>query len=409
MLQIKNISKQYKTGELIQVALNNVSLNFRDNEFVSILGPSGSGKTTLLNIIGGLDQYDSGDLIINQISTKKYKDRDWDSYRNHVIGFVFQSYNLIPHQTILANVELALTISGISKKERKKRPLEALEKVGLKDQAHKKPNQMSGGQMQRVAIARALVNDPDILLADEPTGALDSTTSVQVMELLKEVAKDRLVIMVTHNPELAKQYSTRIVNLRDGVIQGDTNPYEPEGLQQDIPKHKNLGKSSMSMLTAFSLSLNNLLTKKGRTFLTSFAGSIGIIGIALILSLSSGFQNYVDKIQEDTLTSYPLTVQSETADMASMLLSVRGENPDEEIPERTVKEQQNVRNLFGSLGKNDLRSFKQYLEENEEELKEMVSFIRYNYSAVPTIYTKDVNNELMKASKFYNDKILVSK
>ena len=398
MLQIKNISKQYKTGELVQIALKNVSLNFRDNEFVSILGPSGSGKTTLLNIIGGLDQYDSGDLIINQISTKKYKDRDWDSYRNHVIGFVFQSYNLIPHQTILANVELALTISGISKKERKKRALEALEKVGLKDQAHKKPNQMSGGQMQRVAIARALVNDPDILLADEPTGALDSATSVQVMELLKEVAKDRLVIMVTHNPELAKQYSTRIVNLRDGVIQGDTNPYEPEGLQQDIPKHKNLGKSSMSMLTAFSLSLNNLLTKKGRTFLTSFAGSIGIIGIALILSLSSGFQNYVDKIQEDTLTSYPLTVQSETADMASMLLSVRGENPDEEIPERTVKEQQNVRNLFGSLGKNDLRSFKQYLEENEEELKEMVSFIRYNYSAVPTIYTKDVNNELMQVN-----------
>ena len=398
MLQIKNISKQYKTGELVQIALKNVSLNFRDNEFVSILGPSGSGKTTLLNIIGGLDQYDSGDLIINQISTKKYKDRDWDSYRNHVIGFVFQSYNLIPHQTILANVELALTISGISKKERKKRALEALEKVGLKDQAHKKPNQMSGGQMQRVAIARALVNDPDILLADEPTGALDSATSVQVMELLKEVAKDRLVIMVTHNPELAKKYSTRIVNLRDGMIQGDTNPYDPDESQQEIPKHKNLGKSSMSLLTAFSLSLNNLFTKKGRTFLTSFAGSIGIIGIALILSLSSGFQNYVDKIQEDTLTSYPLTVQSETADMASMLLSVRGENPDEEIPERTVKEQQNVRNLFGSLGKNDLRSFKQYLEENEEELKEMVSFIRYNYSAVPTIYTKDVNNELMQVN-----------
>lgn len=273
MLQIKNISKQYKTGELIQVALNNVSLNFRDNEFVSILGPSGSGKTTLLNIIGGLDQYDSGDLIINHISTKKYKDRDWDSYRNHVIGFVFQSYNLIPHQTVLANVELALTISGVSKKERRKRALEALEEVGLKDQAHKKPNQMSGGQMQRVAIARALVNDPDILLADEPTGALDSTTSVQVMELLKEVAKDRLVIMVTHNPELAKKYSTRIVNLRDGMIQGDTNPYDPDESQQEIPKHKNLGKSSMSLLTAFSLSLNNLFTKKGRTFLTSFAAS----------------------------------------------------------------------------------------------------------------------------------------
>lgn len=399
MLQIKNISKQYKTGELIQVALNNVSLNFRDNEFVSILGPSGSGKTTLLNIIGGLDQYDSGDLIINHISTKKYKDRDWDSYRNHVIGFVFQSYNLIPHQTVLANVELALTISGVSKKERRKRALEALEEVGLKDQAHKKPNQMSGGQMQRVAIARALVNDPDILLADEPTGALDSTTSVQVMELLKEVAKDRLVIMVTHNPELAKKYSTRIVNLRDGMIQGDTNPYDPDESQQEIPKHKNLGKSSMSLLTAFSLSLNNLFTKKGRTFLTSFAGSIGIIGIALILSLSSGFQNYVDKIQEDTLTSYPLTVQSETADMASMLLSVTGDNSEEEeIPEKTVREQQNIKDMFGSLGKNDLKSFKQYLEENEERLKEMVSFIRYNYSAVPTIYTRDVNNELMQVN-----------
>ena len=303
MLQIKGISKEYKTGDLVQIALNKVSLNFRDNEFVSILGPSGSGKTTLLNIIGGLDRYDKGDLIINNVSTKKYKDRDWDSYRNHTVGFVFQNYNLIPHQSVLSNVELALTISGINKKARKRRALAALEKVGLKEQAHKKPNQMSGGQMQRVAIARALVNDPDILLADEPTGALDTHTSVQVMELLKEVAKDRLVVMVTHNPELAEKYSTRIVNLRDGEIIGDTNPFNPEESKLEKPKHKNLGKSSMSMLTAFSLSLNNLLTKKGRTFLTAFAGSIGIIGIAMILSLSTGFQNYVDKIQEDTLTS----------------------------------------------------------------------------------------------------------
>lgn len=314
MLQIKNISKEYKTGDLVQTALDGVSLNFRDNEFVSILGPSGSGKTTLLNIVGGLDRYDSGDLIINNVSTKNYKDRDWDSYRNHTIGFVFQSYNLIPHQTVLANVELALTIGGISKQERKKRALDAMDKVGLKEQAHKKPNQMSGGQMQRVAIARALVNDPDILLADEPTGALDTGTSVQVMELLKEVAKDRLVIMVTHNPELAEEYSTRIVKLKDGKIIDDSDPFvlDAEGIVP--PEHKNLGKASMSFATALSLSLNNLMTKKARTILTAFAGSIGIIGIALILSLSTGFQNYIDQIQEETLTSYPLSVYSETAE-----------------------------------------------------------------------------------------------
>ena len=399
MLQIKNISKQYKTGDLIQIALNNVSLNFRDNEFVSILGPSGSGKTTLLNIIGGLDHYDKGDLIINNISTKKYKDRDWDSYRNHTIGFVFQSYNLIPHQTVLSNVELALTISGVSKKERRKKALQALEKVGLKNQAHKKPNQMSGGQMQRVAIARALVNDPDILLADEPTGALDSNTSVQVMELLKEVAKDRLVIMVTHNPDLAEKYSTRIVNLKDGEITGDTNPFNLNELDKEQPKHKNLGKASMSLFTAFSLSLNNLLTKKGRTFLTSFAGSIGIIGIALILSLSTGFQNYVDKIQEDTLTSYPLTVQSETADMASILLSGVSDNEDElDLPDRTVKEEQNMINLFGTVGKNDLKSFKKYIENNQSKVNEMVSLIRYNYSVTPMLYTKDINDDLLKVN-----------
>ena len=396
MLQIKNISKQYKTGDLVQVALDGVSLSFRDNEFVSILGPSGSGKTTLLNIIGGLDRYDKGDLVINNVSTKRYKDRDWDSYRNHTVGFVFQSYNLIPHQSVLANVELALTISGISKKARRRRALAALDKVGLKEQAHKKPNQMSGGQMQRVAIARALVNDPDILLADEPTGALDTHTSVQVMELLKEVAKDRLVIMVTHNPELAEKYSTRIVNLRDGEIIGDTNPFEVNESKLERPKHKNLGKSSMSMPTAFSLSLNNLLTKKGRTFLTSFAGSIGIIGIAMILSLSTGFQNYVDKIQEDTLTSYPLSVQSETADMASMLLGAVGNGEEtEENKGDKVKEQQNVAELFGTIGRNDLKSFKKHLEANKDKVDEMVSLTRYSYAVSPHIYTRDVNDEIL--------------
>ena len=388
MLQIKNISKQYKTGDLVQNALNDVSLNFRDNEFVSILGPSGSGKTTLLNIIGGLDRYDSGDLIINNVSTKNYKDRDWDSYRNHTIGFVFQSYNLIPHQTVLANVELALTIGGISKKERKRRALEVLDKVGLKEQAHKKPNQMSGGQMQRVAIARALVNNPDILLADEPTGALDTETSVQVMKLLKQVANDRLVIMVTHNPELAEEYSTRIVKLKDGKITGDTDPFNPEVKNLKKPEHKNLGKASMSVFTALSLSLNNLLTKKARTFLTSFAGSIGIIGIALILSLSTGFQNYIDKIQEDTLTSYPLTITAETADTTSMLLSMVAEG-DEEIEEGSVKEQQHITNMFSKIGSNDLKSFKSYLENNSKKVNDMVSLVQYNYSVSPLIYTKD--------------------
>ena len=395
MLQIKNISKQYKTGDLIQIALNDVSLNFRDNEFVSILGPSGSGKTTLLNIIGGLDRYDKGDLIINNVSTKKYKDRDWDSYRNHTVGFVFQSYNLIPHQTVLANVELALTIGGISKKERKKRALEALDKVGLKEQAHKKPNQMSGGQMQRVAIARALVNDPDILLADEPTGALDTNTSVQVMELLKEVAKDRLVVMVTHNPELAEAYSTRIVKLKDGKIIDDSNPFIIKEEKNEEPIHKNLGKSSMSIFTALSLSLNNLLTKKGRTILTSFAGSIGIIGIAMILSLSTGFQNYIDKIQEDTLTSYPLTINAETADAASMLLSMSEKDEESETEENKVTEKQNIADMFGTVGKNDLRTFKKYIEDNSEKLNEMVSLTRYTYSVTPTIYTKNSNEELI--------------
>lgn len=392
MLQIKNISKQYKTGDLVQMALNDVSLNFRDNEFVSILGPSGSGKTTLLNIVGGLDRYDSGDLIINNVSTKNYKDRDWDSYRNHTIGFVFQSYNLIPHQTVLANVELALTIGGISKKERKKKALDALEQVGLKEQAHKKPTQMSGGQMQRVAIARALVNNPDILLADEPTGALDTETSVHVMELLKQVANDRLVIMVTHNPELAEEYSTRIVKLKDGKIIDDSDPFEPDLTQMAPPEHKNLGKSSMSFLTAMSLSFNNLLTKKGRTILTAFAGSIGIIGIALILSLSTGFQNYIDKIQEDTLSSYPLSITSETADITSALLSMttqvgKGEGD-------IVEERQYISTMFSEIGTNDLKAFKKYLEQHSEEVDEMVSLVRYQYSISPMIYTKNAEDEV---------------
>ena len=318
MLQIKNIFKEYKTGNLVQKALDDVSLNLRDNEFVAILGPSGSGKTTLLNIIGGLDRYDKGDLIINEISTKKYKDRDWDSYRNHTIGFVFQSYNLIPHQTILANVELALTISGVLKNERRTRAVKALEEVGLAKQIHKKPNQLSGGQMQRVAIARALVNNPEILLADEPTGALDSETTVQVMELLKEVAKTRLVVMVTHNPELAEKYATRIVNLKDGKILADTNPYELEEVDK-IVKHKNMGKTSMSLITSLILSFNNLKTKKGRTILTAFAGSIGIIGIALILSLSNGVNNYIKLIEEETLSEYPLQIQSSGFNISAML------------------------------------------------------------------------------------------
>ena len=393
MLQIKNISKQYKTGDLVQDALKDVSLNFRDNEFVSILGPSGSGKTTLLNIIGGLDRYDSGDLIINHVSTKNYKDRDWDSYRNHTIGFVFQSYNLIMHQTVLSNVELALTIGGISKKERKARALKALDEVGLKEQAHKKPNQMSGGQMQRVAIARALVNNPDILLADEPTGALDTETSVQVMELLKKVAKDRLVIMVTHNPELAEEYSTRIVKLKDGKVTDDSDPFILDVKDMIEPEHKNLGKAKMSIFTAFALSFNNLLTKKARTLLTSFAGSIGIIGIALILSLSTGFQNYIDKIQEDTLTSYPLTITSETADTTSMLLSMVSER-GESTGKDAVRERQYISNMFSKIGTNDLTSFKKHLEKNENKVDEMVNLVDYQYSVSPMIYTIDCNEEV---------------
>ena len=394
MLEVKNISKTYKTGDLKQVALDDVSLCFRDSEFVSILGPSGSGKTTLLNIIGGLDRYDNGDLIINNISTKKYKNKDWDSYRNHTVGFVFQSYNLIPHQTILSNVELALTISGISRKERKKRALAALDEVGLKEQAHKKPNQMSGGQMQRVAVARALVNNPDILLADEPTGALDSETSLQVMDLLKKIAKDRLVVMVTHNPELAEEYSTRIVKLKDGKIVDDSNKYEIT--EKTKPhKYKSLGKSSMSLLTAFYLSLNNLLTKKGRTILTSFAGSIGIIGIALILSLSNGFQAYIDKVQEDTLTSYPLTIQMETTDPTQMFLSTMTNTTDKKSKKKgAVVESKNLENMLSTIGKNDMKSFKKYIEQEEKKVSKLTTEVTYGYGVTPNIYTKDVNNKV---------------
>ena len=358
MLQVKDIRKEYRTGTLVQKALDGVSLNLRDNEFVAILGPSGSGKTTLLNIIGGLDRYDSGDLIINGISTKKYKDRDWDSYRNHTIGFVFQSYNLIPHQTILANVELALTISGIGKAERRQRAREALTQVGLGEQVHKKPNQLSGGQMQRVAIARALVNDPDILLADEPTGALDSETSVQVMDLLKEVAKDRLVVMVTHNPELAYEYATRIVNLKDGQIRSDSDPYMVNEEELMDPEHKNMGKSSMSFITALSLSFNNLKTKKARTLLTAFAGSIGIIGIALILSLSTGVNDYIQQIEEETLSEYPLQIQSTGFDFSSALET--GGIPDSEDQTGDIYVVEMVTDMFSTLDTNDLESLKSY-------------------------------------------------
>ena len=395
MLQIKNISKKYVTGDLTQTALNGVSLNLRDNEFVAILGPSGSGKTTLLNIIGGLDRYDSGDLIINDVSTKNYKDRDWDTYRNHTIGFVFQSYNLIPHQTVLSNVELALTIGGISKRERKKRALEALDKVGLKDQAHKKPNQMSGGQMQRVAIARALVNNPDIVLADEPTGALDTQTSLQVMDLLKEVAKNRLVVMVTHNPDLANEYANRIVRLKDGQIISDSNPFEPDQ-NVTVKKTQKTGKARMSYLTALSLSFNNLLTKKGRTILTAFAGSIGIIGIALILSLSQGFQNYIDKIQEDTLSSYPLTITSDTADMTSAILSMVSDRKENNVEGDKVIERQYLTTMFSSIGTNDLKTFKKYLEDNEQTYSKDVSKIKYSYSISPQIYSIDTAGTLAK-------------
>lgn len=413
MLQIKNISKQYKTGDLVQNALSGVSLNLRDNEFVSILGPSGSGKTTLLNIIGGLDRYDSGDLIINGISTKKYKDRDWDSYRNHTIGFVFQSYNLIPHQSVLSNVELALTISGVSRSERRKRAREALTQVGLGDQLHKKPNQMSGGQMQRVAIARALVNNPDILLADEPTGALDTETSIQIMELLREVAKDRLVVMVTHNPELAEQYSTRIVKLRDGKITDDSDPYHPKAETHAKPEHKNMGRAKMSFLTSLSLSFNNLRTKKGRTLLTSFAGSIGIIGIALILALSSGVNGYISDIQKDTMTSYPITISSETVDMSAMMGMGGGmmgggmmggrtdtaTNPDDGVY-ADYSDIESSEAIASSVIENNLTAFKQYLDDSESEIQQYLgeNGVVYTYNVNFDVYSYDKDENLINTN-----------
>jgi len=401
MLQLNHIKKEYKTGDLVQKALDDVSLNLRDNEFVAILGPSGSGKTTLLNVIGGLDRYDSGDLIINGISTKKYTDRDWDSYRNHTIGFVFQSYNLIPHQTVLSNVELALTISGISGAERRSRATKALEQVGLGDQLHKRPSEMSGGQMQRVAIARALVNNPDILLADEPTGALDSDTSIQVMELLKEVAKDRLVVMVTHNPELAEQYATRIVRLRDGVIQSDTAPFAPDDSAQVPPVHKNLGHSSMSPLTALALSFNNLLTKKTRTLLTAFAGSIGIIGIALILSLSAGVSNYIQEMERSTLSEYPLQISTTGVDLAALLdpgsytsAVANNTNVGATSASSTPEGMVTVRELLSQLTEdnssvNDLASLKKYLDSDECTISEDAASIEYSYGIAPLIYRQN--------------------
>jgi len=404
MLQIKNISKKYQTGDLIQTALDGVSLNLRDNEFVAVLGPSGSGKTTLLNIIGGLDRYDSGDLVINTISTRKYKDRDWDSYRNHTIGFVFQSYNLIPHQSILSNVELALTISGISRKERKERAKKALEEVGLGEQIHKKPNQMSGGQMQRVAIARALVNNPDILLADEPTGALDTETSSQVMELLKEVAKNRLVVMVTHNPELSEEYATRTVQLRDGRVIDDTNPYEVDAETLDKAEHKNMGKSSMSYLTSLSLSFNNLKTKRGRTILTAFAGSIGIIGIALILSLSTGVNQYIEDIQKSTMASYPVTIEERSFDLSTVIAEAEGTGLGERevshdldgvyVNGTDLEQESKVQTNYSE---NNLTEFKKYLDKPDSEIHEYVgeNGIVYSYNTNFNIFTRDTEETIV--------------
>ncbi len=413
MLQLKNISKKYVAGDLEFKALENVSLNFRKSEFVSILGVSGSGKTTLLNIIGGLDRYDEGDLIINGKSTTHFTDADWDNYRNHSIGFVFQSYNLIPHQTVLANVELALTISGVSKHERRKRAIEALEQVGLGDQLKKKPNQLSGGQMQRVAIARALVNNPDIVLADEPTGALDSETSVQIMEILKSIAKDRLIIMVTHNPDLATQYSTRIIRLKDGHVTDDSNPYsDAEAAPQEHTapqtrkkkRNKQEKNPSMSFATAFSLSLKNLMTKKGRTILTAFAGSIGIIGIALILSLSNGMTEYINQVQEETLTSYPITIESQTVDMTDMMVSMMNSmnNENQELSEDKIYSSDIMTDMIKSMAtqvrNNDLKSFKEFLESGQTNITDYINSIQYGYDAELYVYRADTENGIKQVN-----------
>ena len=398
MLELKNIKKDYISSDTKVSALKGIDITFRKHEFVSILGPSGCGKTTLLNIIGGLDDYTKGDLIINGKSTKKFKDSDWDTYRNHNVGFVFQSYNLIPHQSVLANVELALTLSGVSATERKKRAKKALEEVGLKDQIHKKPNQLSGGQMQRVAIARALVNDPDIILADEPTGALDSKTSVQIMELLKSISKDKLIIMVTHNPDLAKEYSTRIIKLLDGNMVSDSKPYEPK--KKEEQEFTTKGKKSMSIKTALSLSLNNLMTKKGRTFLTSFAGSIGIIGIALILSLSNGVQNYIDSIEEDTLSTYPISIYKQNVDMSSIMVSMMGMNDKKEHPFDKIYTNNIMNNVVETMANqvqsNDLHEFKKFIE--EKHLSDYTNSIEYGYNITLNVYNKDYSNGIVKVN-----------
>ena len=408
MLQLRDLRKTYTTGDFTQVALDGVSLDLRDNEFVAILGPSGSGKTTLLNIIGGLDRYESGDLVINGVSTRQYKDRDWDAYRNHTIGFVFQSYNLIGHQSVLANVELALTISGVSKWERRRRAREALEQVGLGDHIHKRPNQLSGGQMQRVAIARALVNDPRIVLADEPTGALDSETSVQIMELLKEVARDRLVVMVTHNPELAEQYATRIVRLKDGVITDDTDPVSPEEVDGDLPVHKNLGRASMSFFTSLSLSFKNLWTKKARTLLTAFAGSIGIIGIALILSLSTGVNEYISNIQRDAMNAYPIIINAETVDMSSLMSSAGlmaseaaevDQDRDKVYADNGMLEMD--ANMNASITENDLTSFKNYLDDPDSDIRQYLgeNGVVYTYNVDFDVYSTDPEGAIINTNR----------
>ena len=401
MLKLENINKDYISGDTTVHALKNINIEFRESEFVSILGQSGGGKTTLLNIIGGLDRYTSGDLIINNKSTKNFKDRDWDAYRNYSVGFVFQNYNLIPHQTVLANVELALTLSGVSKKERKQKAIKALEDVGLKEQIHKKPNQLSGGQMQRVAIARALVNNPDIILADEPTGALDTQTSVQVMEILKKISKDKLVIMVTHNPELAEKYSTRIVRILDGTIMNDSNPYTSE--KKEAEKSKEKRRTSMKFFTALNLSLNNLMTKKGRTILTSFAGSIGIIGIALILALSNGIQNYIDKVEEDTLSSYPITIEESTIDTSAMIEKMMDENNDEEDRPKDKIYSKNIMSemistLSNKMENNNLTELKHYLEQEDNDIAKNSNAIQYGYNLNLNLYKEDTSNGVVQVN-----------
>ncbi len=404
MLELKNITKDYISGDSTVQALKGISIEFRKSEFVSILGQSGCGKTTLLNIVGGLDRYTSGDLVINGKSTKKFKDKDWDAYRNYSVGFVFQNYNLIPHQTILSNVELALTISGVSREERKERAIKALEAVGLKEQIHKKPNQLSGGQMQRVAIARALVNNPDIILADEPTGALDTKTSVQIMEILKEISKDKLIVMVTHNPELAEKYSTRIVKILDGVITDDSKPFTEEDRKNEKDAKAKDGRTAMKFFTALRLSLNNLMTKKGRTLLTSFAGSIGIIGIALILSISNGVQNYINRVEEDTLSSYPVTIDESTVDISSIMEGLMGEteenaesHEDGKIYSRDIMNDM-ISTLSSKVSSNNLEALKNHIENENSTIKDNASAIKYNYNLNINLYKEDTSNGVVRVN-----------